>query len=117
VHLVELSVMEQRYQTVMAVLQDGWKITEVADHLGVARQTVHRWIARHEAGGVFGLSDRSNRPQSCSHQISPELEALICEIRRQHPGWGPRRILHELARKGIEALHSALDPISRIRVA
>ena len=26
--LVELSVMEQRYQAVMAVVQDGWKITE-----------------------------------------------------------------------------------------
>jgi hypothetical protein len=24
VHLVELSVMEQRYQAVMAVVQDGW---------------------------------------------------------------------------------------------
>jgi hypothetical protein len=29
VHLVELSVMEQRYQAVMAVIQDGWKVTEV----------------------------------------------------------------------------------------
>jgi hypothetical protein len=28
VHLVELSIMEQRYQAVMAILQDGWKVTE-----------------------------------------------------------------------------------------
>jgi hypothetical protein len=28
--LVELSVMEQRYQAVLAVVQDGWKVTEVA---------------------------------------------------------------------------------------
>jgi transposase len=47
VHLVELSVMEQRYQAVMAVVQDGWKITEVADRLGVTRQAVHKWIARY----------------------------------------------------------------------
>ena len=33
-HLVEISVMEQRYQAVMAVVQDGWKVTEVADRLG-----------------------------------------------------------------------------------
>ena len=32
--LVELSVMEQRYQAVLAVVQDGWKVTEVADALG-----------------------------------------------------------------------------------
>jgi hypothetical protein len=35
VHLVELNVMEQRYQAVMAVIQDGWKVIEAADRLGV----------------------------------------------------------------------------------
>jgi hypothetical protein len=43
--LVELSVMEQRYQAVLAVVQDGWKVTEVAARLGVSRQSVHAWIA------------------------------------------------------------------------
>jgi transposase InsO family protein len=104
VHLVEISVMEQRYQAVMAVVQDGWKVTEVADRLGVSRQSVHKWIARYEAGGLPALADRSHRPQTCTHQIAPELEALICELRRKHPGWGPRRILHELARHGVDPL-------------
>jgi hypothetical protein len=27
--LVELSVMEERYQAVLAIGQDGWKVTEV----------------------------------------------------------------------------------------
>ena len=103
-HLVEIGVVDQRYQAVMAVLQDGWKVSEVAEHFGVARQTVHRWIARHDSGGVLALADASHRPHSCSHQIPPELEALICEIRRLHPGWGPRRILHELGRRGIDPL-------------
>jgi transposase InsO family protein len=103
-HLVEISVMEQRYQAVMAVVQDGWKVTEVADRLGVSRQAIHKWIARYEAGGLPALADRSHKPQSCAHQIAPELEALICELRRLHPGWGPRRILHELGRKGVAPL-------------
>lgn len=34
--LVELSVMEQRYQAVLAVVQDGWKVTEVADTVWTA---------------------------------------------------------------------------------
>ncbi len=38
--LVELSVMEQRYQAVLAVIQDGWKVVEVADRLGVSRQAI-----------------------------------------------------------------------------
>jgi transposase len=103
-HLVELSIMEQRYQAVMAVVQDGWKVTEVADRLGVSRQAVHKWITRYEKGGLPALADRSHRPASCAHQIPPELEAMICEMRRRHPGWGPRRILHELGRRGVEPL-------------
>jgi transposase len=100
--LVELSVMEQRYQAVLAVVQDGWKVVEVAEHLGVSRQAVHAWIARYEQGGLASLADRSHRPASCPHQIAPEIEAMICELRRQHPGWGPRRIQHQLARVGID---------------
>jgi transposase len=104
--LVELSVMEQRYQAVLGVVQDGWKVTEVADRLGVSRQSVHNWIARYEAGGLPALADRSHRPASCPHQTSGEIEAEICEVRRLHPGWGPRRIEHELARAGIDPVPS-----------
>lgn len=104
--LVEISVMEQRYQAVMAVTQDGWKVTEVARHLGVSRQSVHNWIARYEEGGLAALADRSHRPTSCPHQIPPEIEAAICEIRRRHPGWGPVRIEHELERNGFEPVPS-----------
>jgi hypothetical protein len=37
--VVELSVMVQRYQSVVAVVQGGWKVTEVAQRLEVARQS------------------------------------------------------------------------------
>jgi transposase InsO family protein len=104
--LVELSVMEQRYQAVLAVVQDGWKVTEVAQRLGVSRQSVHAWIARYEAGGLAALADRSHRPASCPHQTDPETEARICELRREHPGWGPRRICHELAKVGLDRVPS-----------
>ena len=54
--LVELSVMEQRYRAVLAVVQDGWRVVEVARRLGVSRQTVHAWIARYEQGGLAALA-------------------------------------------------------------
>lgn len=104
--LVELSVMEQRYQAVLAVVQDGWQVAEVARRLGVSRQSVHAWIARYEQGGLAALADRSHRPDSCPHQTAKEIEAQICELRREHPGWGPRRIEHQLARLGAEPVPS-----------
>jgi len=104
--LVELSVMEQRYQAVLAVVQDGWQVSEVARRLGVSRQSVHSWIARYEQGGLAALADRSHRPSTCPHQTGAELEALICELRREHPGWGPRRIEHQLGRLGADPVPS-----------
>jgi transposase InsO family protein len=104
--LVELSVMEQRYQAVLAVVQDGWKIVEVAQKLGVSRQSVHAWLVRYQQGGLAALADRSHRPNSCAHQIGPEVEAMICEMRRLHPGWGQRRIEFELAREGCDPMPS-----------
>jgi transposase InsO family protein len=104
--LVELSVMEQRYQAVLAVIQDGWRVVEVAHRMGVSRQTVHNWIDRYQKGGLAGLANRSHRPTSCAHQIPAEVAAEICELRRQHPGWGPRRIEHQLAKAGVNPLPS-----------
>src|ERR1700756_5919315 len=50
----ELSVAEQRYQGVMAVIGDGLTVSQAAEKTGVARQTLHRWLARYEAEGLDG---------------------------------------------------------------
>lgn len=42
----ELSVVEQRYQAVLAVISDGLSISQVASKVGVSRQTLHVWLAR-----------------------------------------------------------------------
>jgi transposase InsO family protein len=102
--LVELGVVEQRYQAVLEVLNDGASVSDVARRHGVARQTVHEWLRKHAAGGLGGLADHSSRPLSCPHQMAPELEARIVEMRRSHPGWGPRTILFWLDRAGVVPL-------------
>lgn len=98
--LVELGVVEQRYQAVLEVLQ-GATVTDVARRYGVARQTVHVWLRRYADHGLAGLVDRSSKPDTCPHQISAEVEARIVEMRRAHPGWGPRTIGYHLAREGV----------------
>src|SRR5690349_8349023 len=97
----ERRVAEQRYQAVVAVIAEGRTVTEVAGRWGVSRQSVHAWLARYEAGGLEGLSDRPHRPRSCPHQMSPVVEARVLELRRVHRSWGARRIAFELARLGV----------------
>jgi transposase len=98
--LVELSVVEQRYHAVLEV-EAGCPVTEVAARHGVSRQSVHAWVARYRSGGLAGLADRSHRPQACPHQTAADVEALVCELRRAHPRWGPVRLAFELERRDI----------------
>jgi transposase InsO family protein len=99
--LVELGLVEQRYKAVLEVL-DGATVTDVARRNGVVRQTVHDWLRRYAAHGLAGLADGSSKPQSCPHQMTPEVEARILELRRAHPGWGPRTIGHRLGHDGVD---------------
>ena len=62
-----MSVSEQRYRAVLAVIASGDTVTEVAARFGVSRQTVHAWVRRHRKAGLAGLEDRSRRPWSCPH--------------------------------------------------
>ncbi len=124
--LVELGLVEQRYKAVCEVL-DGATVIDVARRNGVARQTVHEWLRRYASGGLAGLADRSSKPASCPHQMAPEVEARIVELRRANPGWGPRTILHRLGPEGVDPLpgrssvhralvrHGLIDPTKRRR--
>ncbi|HKW71891.1 MAG TPA: IS481 family transposase [Candidatus Dormibacteraeota bacterium] len=98
----ELSVTEQRYKAVQAVISDGRTVTEVARDWNVCRQTLHEWLGRYEDEGLEGLANRSHRPDRCPHQMPAEIEAQLLELRRARPYLGARRLAIELARKGVQ---------------
>ena len=104
--LRELTVSEQRYQAVLAVLAEGASVVEVAGRFGVSRQSVHAWLAKYEAEGLAGLEDHSQRARSSPAQMPADIEALVLELRRAHRGWGPRRLVNEVGRRGVDALPS-----------
>ena len=92
---------EQRYDAVLGVISEGRAVMEVASQWSVSRRTLHRWLARYEAQGLEGLSNRSHRPERCPHQMPAEIEVTVLELRRAHRYWGARRLTLELVRKGI----------------
>jgi transposase InsO family protein len=95
----EMSVVEQKYQAILAVIAEGRTIAEVAAQWRVSRRTLHRWLARYELEGLEGLTERSHRPGSCPHQMTGEFEVRVLELRRVHRYWGPHRIWLELAKR------------------
>ena len=97
--LWELSVTEQRYRAVLEVMA-GIPVAEVAERYGVSRQSVHAWLARYRDEGPPGLEDRSHKVHQHPWQIPAELEAAVCELRRAHRRWGPKRLVFEMGRRG-----------------
>src|ERR1700751_4978267 len=87
----ELSVAEQRYQAVLAGISGGLSVSQVAQKIGVSRQTLHAWLARYQASGLEGLADRSHRPVSCPHQMPAAVEAALLELHWSRAYMGPRR--------------------------
>ena len=90
---------EQRYRAVLEA-GAGVPVTEVAERYGVSRQSVHTWLVRYRQEGIAGLEDRSHQVRNHPWRIPAEVEEAICELRRGHPKWGPRRLVFEMDRRG-----------------
>jgi transposase-like protein len=73
VPVVDLSMVEQRYDAVREVL-DGATVKDTAIRYGVERRTLHRWLLRYANEGLAALADKSSRPDRCPHQMAPEIE-------------------------------------------
>src|SRR5579859_6467523 len=105
--LWELGVTEQRYRAVLEV-GAGVPVTEVAERYGVSRQSVHTWLLRYRREGITGLEDRSHQVHHHSWRIPAGAEELICELRRGHPKWGPRRLGVEVGRRDYQVMPSSV---------
>jgi Homeodomain-like domain len=78
----ELSVAEQRYQAVFAVIADGLSISQVAGKVGVSRQTLHAWLARYEAVLAHLAHYELTAPESDSLRV---LGRQRVDPNRPHP--------------------------------
>src|SRR6266849_4625327 len=70
-------------------------LAELCRMFGVSRQSGYTWVERyrnanHDLAAV--AAERSRRPKTSPHAISPELEDLIVAARKLHPRWGPRKL-------------------------
>ena len=65
---------------------------------------MHDWLRRYANDSIGALADKSSKPASCPHQMSPAIEARVVSLRRAHPSWGPLTILYELSSAGLVPL-------------
>ena len=76
---------------IVARVLAGHRPGEVAQQLGISRQTVHKWMRRWRTEGEAGLVDRSSRPHSLPRTTPAETVAAIIAARTEHHA-GPVRL-------------------------
>jgi putative transposase len=89
----ETEPMKERMRFVADAERGLYSMSELCERYGISRRTGYKWLDRYEANGPAGLQERSRAPHRCPHRIDPEMATAIVEVRRQHPSWGPRKLL------------------------
>jgi putative transposase len=92
----QTSPMHQRTLFIADHLRGTRSITELCAEYRISRKTAYKWIDRFLRRGPQGLEERSRRPGRSPNQTAPHVVAAIIELRRLHPTWGTKKILHVL---------------------
>jgi putative transposase len=92
-------VERERLRFVALAEEKLYAMTELCARFGVTRQAGYDVLKRYRERGLDGLKDSSRAPKSSPQRISEEVAAVLLDVRRSHPDWGPRTILPYLAGK------------------
>lgn len=95
----ETTRMEQRVRFVDDLGSCLYTMTELCERYGISRKTGYKWAQRYGFEGIDGLRDRSRAPESCPHRMPEKVSAALLELRRDHPTWGPRKLLAWLRKR------------------
>jgi transposase len=82
--------------------------------MGVHHSTYYRWKRQVDRWGLEALRVRERRKPRMPNEIGPHLEQRIIAFSLAHPGFGPRRISAELARKKWGALRISQHGVWRV---
>lgn len=109
--------MSERLRFVTALRKKQSTFRSLCAAFGVAPKTGYKWLHQFEAAGPDGLHDRSRRPKSNGRAISTAVAERLVELRREHPTWGPKKLVvwleHNEPRWAVPAASTAGELLKR----
>jgi transposase InsO family protein len=90
--------MSQRVEFIHEAGRRELRFSALCRKYGISRKTGYKYLAR--AGAI----ELSRKPLRSPRKTAPEVEALVCELRRLEPTWGGRKIRDRLHIDGVTAL-------------
>jgi transposase InsO family protein len=92
--------MIERVRFWRAYVEGTFRFGELCDLHGISRKTGYKLLRRIAEEGIEeGVRDRSRAPKTCPHRMDEALADALVELRREHPSWGPKKIVGVLERR------------------
>ena len=95
----ETQVLDERKSFIVAYCRGEDSLSEVCRRFGVSRKTGRKWVQRYLESGPVGLLDRSRAPHHHPNAASADAVSLVLMAKREHPAWGPRKLIPWLRRQ------------------
>lgn len=109
----ECDPVSERLEFVKLASVEGCNFTSLCKRFLISRKTGYKWLERWQDRDPEQLHDRSRRPKTSPATTSAETEALVLQVRVEHPAWGGRKIRKRLQVLGATDVPSA-STITRI---
>lgn len=90
--------MDERVHFISDYLKARYDVCALCEAYGISRKTGYKWIKRYKEQGIDGLQEVSRKPHNSPYRTPWRLKEEIIELRKRY-GWGPKKLLHMLAKK------------------
>lgn len=71
-------------------------ITDICKDFRISRTLGYRYLDRFEQFGMQGLEDIPSTPHPSPKKTAKDIEDMIIAFRKEHPRYGPKKILSKL---------------------
>jgi len=106
--------MTQKVKFIGSYLEHDVSFAALCHRCGISRKTGYKWRKRFEENGMEGLADLSRAPRRHPNETPDEVVQPVLTVRREHPTWGPRKIVEYLRRRQPELAVPAPSTVGAI---
>jgi putative transposase len=110
----ETSPMDERRLFIKYVTQGEVSMSELCRVFEISRETGYKWRRRYEEEGEAGLRERSRTRHTHPNQTKQRVADLLLECRRNHPSWGPKKLVAFLEPRFPSERFPALSTVGEI---
>jgi len=82
-------------------LSHKWWLHPLGHEVQVSAETIRKWLYRYQQRGLPGLFNQERNDKGGCPGLPEKITKMIFQLRKAHPRWTIKRILHQLKKLGL----------------